>query len=242
MSFLPLIKQIKCPNAPREIQDFKGISELGERLVETSGYLLGNIVTGSGKKNSSEVCERAGVGCVRESERVLGNNYFIKSGKCPSNSEAQCKGSDRYIYVRNITTTPYVKGIIPSTLQDATEALDVTHLYNIVTKPCKNISLPVGNRIYDKRPFGSRQDFESQKTTCIDNCNRTNSEDIAFANCKKDCESGWWVETRCSPNIKYVFETKVPKETFTNSSDFILQKLLLILLLVLICLYILYQV
>lgn len=34
----------------------------------------------------------------------LGNNFFIKSGKCDQTSVDECKGKDRWLYVRNIPT------------------------------------------------------------------------------------------------------------------------------------------
>tara|TARA_Y100000589_G_C27166711_1_gene635086 strand:- start:416 stop:1042 length:627 start_codon:yes stop_codon:yes gene_type:complete len=60
---------------------------------------------------------------------VLGNNYFINAGKCGKSSSPECKGKDKWIYVRNIPTgkipcinlpTPF-KGLIPGVMESATD-------------------------------------------------------------------------------------------------------------------------
>jgi hypothetical protein len=208
-SLLPIMKQIKCPKSPVSIDPWSGINELEARLTETSGYTIGNLFTGSGNKNDDKLCDRNGYGCgsvfsptYKPGERVLGNNYFFQSGKCPSSSSSSpaCAGKDRYIYTRNIPTSG-LKGNVSALVQDSMDMVNLTGIYKQATAGCAETTLPVGSRIYDTKPFQNRQDFLNKSAACVRQCESANNDDNAFANCAKDCKSGWWPEKQCAPKL-----------------------------------------
>lgn len=59
-------------------------------------------------------------------EPKLGSNYFVKSGYCGSESVPECKGEQRWIFIRNIPTGTVpctniktsMKGLVPGMLED----------------------------------------------------------------------------------------------------------------------------
>jgi len=61
--------------------------------------------------------------------KVMGNNYFIKSGWCNNDSSNECKGKDRWLFVRNIPTghipctnlKTNLKGLVPGLFEDAAD-------------------------------------------------------------------------------------------------------------------------
>ena len=91
----------------------------------------------------------------------LGSNYFIKSGFCGKNSSEECKGKDRYIYVRNVASgripcmgkfnpQTNMRGLIPGLLEDAADINPYALFKNLegkgsqVNEKCIKQTLPVG--------------------------------------------------------------------------------------------------
>lgn len=84
---------------------------------------------------------------------AVGNNFFIKSGKCDDTSVDQCKGKDRHLYVRNIPTGTSkclsdigitlppgtMAGLIPGLLEDVGE---------IAQTPFNIIGALMGKQVY----------------------------------------------------------------------------------------------
>ena len=73
----------------------------------------------------------------------LGNNFFIKSGTCGESSSEECKGKDRYIYVRNVpngvipcmgsfSPKTDMKGLVPGLMEDAAD-INPFALFNNLT-------------------------------------------------------------------------------------------------------------
>lgn len=105
----------------------------------------------------------------------LGSNYFEVMGKCGADSDPECVGADRAVYIRNITTgRPPVLGdeslaeITGSTQDLASNGIIFTALDNLSTflpgnlienvfentgnfggSKCRRVKLPVGAHIYD---------------------------------------------------------------------------------------------
>ena len=109
---------------------------------------------------------------------ALGTNYFIEgSGECNvETSSSECKGEQKYIYVRNIPTgilPPFNisfynatgcnltgltegRGLVPGLIEDVYDfnPLEITRAVtkngNIGSDVCKKMTLPVGSKIYNK--------------------------------------------------------------------------------------------
>ena len=165
----------------------------------------------------------------------MGSNYFVPLGKCSDDSENNCAGKTRWVYLRNIPTGKIpllgninfkdvvgcdIPGItegrclIPGMLEDISDIQPLNLFANATGggnyggMKCKKIKLPVGSHIYDG------------KMKC---------SDPTFRNCDN---SSWWIEDKCSPSYKYTKEIlpalpKIPgvkplgaaTETFTNPTD-----------------------
>lgn len=108
---------------------------------------------------------------------ALGENTFIESGICDSDlSDDSCKNKTKYTYVRNIPTgtiPPFNlsffnvtgcnldgltegRGLIPGLVEDIYDVNPIEITYgslgsgNLGSDVCKNMTLPVGIRIFDK--------------------------------------------------------------------------------------------
>tara|TARA_Y100000389_G_C17469094_1_gene528633 strand:+ start:4020 stop:4790 length:771 start_codon:yes stop_codon:yes gene_type:complete len=122
---------------------------------------------------------------------TLGTNYYLKApGKCNSETSSEkCKGKDRYVYLRNIPTgtiPPFNlsfygitgcnltgltegRGLIPGLYEDVYDMnpVEITRAVigsgNIGSDECKEMTLPVGYKIYDKK---RRDDTWKLETRC----------------------------------------------------------------------------
>ena len=105
----------------------------------------------------------------------LGSNYFEVMGKCGADSDPECVGADRAVYIRNITTgrpplfgdeslasitgsTKFLasNGIIPTVLDNLSTFLPGNLIENVFENTgnfggskCRRVKLPVGAHIYD---------------------------------------------------------------------------------------------
>jgi hypothetical protein len=151
---------------------------------------------------------------------ALGSNYFMPLGHCNDKSEDNCKGKNRYVYIRNIPTgrIPLIgnlsfhsltgcnipgitegRGLVPGMLEDLSDIQPLNLLDNLVGNgnlgnyKCKKKEYPVGTHIYDP------------KMKC---------------NPGEDCvNKSWWMEKRCTPSYKYL-----KKSTSGRSQKFPLAK------------------
>lgn len=226
-----MLRQIKCPSeVPTKIKPYESIEIiLGDLLPEATGYVVGYQITGLGSIDSKKITDRMGF-TGNENERVLGNNYFIKTNrKCNEFSSDKCKNQDNYMYVRNIPTNSFKGNMTNGLLQD---------LYDITTIPvelvnsyktnrgkfsatCNERTLPVGNSFNNKnRSFKSLKEYQSFVSKCITECEKyRNNNKQKFSNCLKGCKRGNYIETRCTSVIdKYPFETFVNE--YKNNNEY----------------------
>jgi len=95
---------------------------------------------------------------------ALGNNFFVKSGWCDKKKSVdECKGKDRWIYVRNIPTGKapctdsfgihlpgtVFKGLIPGLVEDLVDINPITIFNSLLgtggfSSTCTKRTLPVG--------------------------------------------------------------------------------------------------
>ena len=142
-------------------------------------------------------------------DQALGSNYFVPIGKCDeTDSDRECRGQDRWVYVRDIPTgkIPLVgnisfhgltgcnlpgitegRGIIPGLLEDISDIQPLSLLEavggsgNIGSFTCKRRRYPVGKNIYDPQmecPGGASPEACAGKT--------------------------WWMENRCTPSTHHL--------------------------------------
>ena len=91
----------------------------------------------------------------------LGNNFFVKSGTCGNQSTEECKGKDRYLYIRNVPTGKMpcmgkfnpktnLKGLVPGMLEDTADVNPFALFNNLlgngsaVNDKCLKQTLPTG--------------------------------------------------------------------------------------------------
>ena len=134
-----------------------------------------------------------GSGVSMEGDDIaLGANYFIESGKCDTETSSEkCKGKPRHIYVRNIPTGTIPpmnlsfynatgcnltgltegRGLVPGLVEDVYDfnpvelARGVTQSGNLGSNTCKEMTLPVGSNIYDKKQNNKRWIWETKCTS-----------------------------------------------------------------------------
>lgn len=124
---------------------------------------------------------------------ALGSNYFIKgSGKCNSEASSdKCKGKDRYVYVRNIPTGTIPplnlsfynatgcnltgitegRGLVPGLVEDVYDfnPIEIVRAVagsgNLGSDVCKEMTLPVGSKIYNKDRENNNWVWETKCTS-----------------------------------------------------------------------------
>lgn len=108
---------------------------------------------------------------------ALGSNYFIESGKCDETSSNNCKDKTKYTYVRNIPTGTIPplnlsfynatgcnltgltegRGLLPGLFEQLYDinpielGRAITETGNLGSNSCKEMTLPVGYKIYDSK-------------------------------------------------------------------------------------------
>jgi hypothetical protein len=120
-----------------------------------------------------------------------GNNFYIKSGLCDNvGSEDDCKGQQKYTYVRNIPIgkiPPFglsfvestgcnlpgateMRGVLPGMIEDIYDinpvemTLGLMGSGNLGSKICKKIKLPTGYDIYEQSKENKTWRFEEKCT------------------------------------------------------------------------------
>ena len=265
-NFIPeknnLAKQIKCPKlAPTNISSYKSIDMVtNEFIPEALGYIIGYGLTGKGSNDSSKVLNRMGL-AGKETDRVLGSNYFVKmENPCSYHTSVDnCKGKDAYFYVRNVPQgwpkSLLGAGLLEDAMDLAPDDLIQSFYGNgkFSTK-CKQRTLPVGNSINDStKQFSNRTEYLKHGQKCIEKCKKTNKH--GYPNCVKDCAKGFFLETRCTPdkdsykyhNKEYFTlrseeeEEERKKMTFRNLKNVCFLIILLLIIITIICLCLLHE-
>ena len=149
------------------------------------------------------------------SDHALGSNFFVPLGKCSAKSkDRDCRGQDRWIYVRNIPTgkIPLLgnisfhdltgcnmegitegRGLVPGLLEDISDISPFNIMEavggggNFGSHDCKRKTYPIGKNIYDPAM----------------ECTGTE------ANCK---DKMWQLETRCTPSHHHLKRSTKPKD------------------------------
>jgi hypothetical protein len=228
-----LIKQIECPSVAKPSYNtkfslsFDGVSlgdssliYLGTTVIpHTLGYLNYNF-TALGSNYSADFAEKAGLaGSYASSKRVLGYNYFTKTGaECNTRSEKECVGKDQYMYIRNypvLTKDFQAKGNLSFALfNDIIDLNPIPLIKSMVTpgvsEQCKmSPERSVGSAIDGPKRFANKEAFVRHYNSCIPNCPAKPTVEER-ENCLKDCLRGHWKDRKCIPIMSP--ETQV--ETF----------------------------
>jgi hypothetical protein len=176
----------------------------GTALPETLGYMIGYNFSGAGSNDSSDFFEKAGLSGGYD-DRVLGYNYFIKNSTCSEfEGDSDCHGKDKYLYMRNVPVTD-PKGIITNSMvEDMADLVPDDMLKALwgegdLTNVCTKRQLPIGSGIHSTdNKYDSKDSFVNKRASCISTCD-DEENDQKRSNCKKDCNYGWWLESKCTP-------------------------------------------
>ena len=198
-----IYNQLKCPELigePGNVSAKRVVTAVSRNVANyIAAYPLSGINTdyanGDVKKN----------GFYNGPDHALGSNFFMPIGICGDKSDRDCRGQDRYVYVRNIPTgkIPLIgnvsfhgltgcnlkgitesRGIVPGLLEDLSDIQPMALMEavgrsgNYGSYKCSRRSYPVGKNIYD--PALECKDGKCRGKT-------------------------WWWESRCTPST---FHTK----------------------------------
>lgn len=186
-------KNIKCPKvktlAKLKENPTKNMIQLAKA---SSDYTIGYLISGTSIFDNKD-------------DYVLGTNYFIDSGiQCGPGSEPECVGKTRQTYVRNIPTgqvpvleTSFLsltgcelqgltegRGLMMSMIEDAADLNPVKlgngilGYGNLGEAQCRQVTLPVGSRIYDA---SKRDKTWTMRTECTGSYKHfTTTTDVDF--------------------------------------------------------------
>ena len=204
----------------------KGIDYfLGTGLPNTIGYPIAYSFTGLGS-NQGGWFSKMGVASTKESNRVLGANYFLpmidkdqKPMICSSDSEDGCGGAQMHTYIQQYPSKPM--GLLPAVVDGITHmnpGMFLDAMYDALTesKPkCRRVTLPVGSGLNQctsttfispsiplgyqpgvTEPCGASAIYDKCKSKCA----TVNLYDRN--NCNRECEQIWWEESQCVPVTK----------------------------------------
>lgn len=217
-----IIRQVKCPTlAKPAYSKYQSVDFIVETLIpETIGYLVGYGVTGTGSMDAKSAYDRMGFSGSLD-ERVLGYNAFVSTGvPCDSLTSApECTGQDNFLYIKAVPQQLDNKGLLMGgmvgDIMDMANAGIVSSFYGqgSFSGKCAKRTLPVGTNLYDASArVSSEQAFRERKKKCNDECVRTlgsKSSSQLVANCRKKCNSGHWLESKCTADPKeYVYAGK----------------------------------
>tara|TARA_Y100000389_G_C17470636_1_gene530345 strand:- start:10882 stop:11700 length:819 start_codon:yes stop_codon:yes gene_type:complete len=135
----------------------------------------------------------------------LGANYFLKSGKCnPETSTPVCKDKDKYLYVRNVPTGTIPplnlsfygltgcnltgltegRGLVPGLVEDVYDfnpiemGIAVSKKGNIGNDECKEMTLPIGSKIYSPNAEGKTWKWETRCTSGFNSMTETTNKNL----------------------------------------------------------------
>lgn len=136
---------------------------------------------------------------------ALGSNYFIESGKCDDETSSDnCKGKTKYTYVRNIPTgtiPPFNlsfynatgcnltgltegRGLVPGLFEQVYDINPVelgraiSGIGNLGSNSCKEMSLPIGYKIYDSKREDETWKWETKCTAGHHTMTETSDKDL----------------------------------------------------------------
>lgn len=164
--------------------------EIGKNLKQQSLYTVNYLASGMDFNGN---------------DLALGENKFIESGTCnPETSSENCKNKTKYTYVRNIPTgtiPPFNlsffnltgcnlqgltegRGLIPGLIEDVYDINPIEMTFgaagvgNLGSDTCKQMTLPVGTRIYDKKKKGTHWNWETRCTAGHNSMTETTSKKL----------------------------------------------------------------
>tara|TARA_Y100000389_G_scaffold57440_1_gene53445 strand:+ start:7922 stop:8671 length:750 start_codon:yes stop_codon:yes gene_type:complete len=182
------VKPVKLIQNPDNVKRLS--KEISRNLKQQSLYTINYLASGKG---------------FNKKDLALGKNEFIKMGKCDDElSSKECRGMDRYVYLRNIPTgtIPPVnmsfynvtgcnlegltegRGLIPGLIEDVYDINPVELTIgslgkgNLGSDVCKKMTLPVGSRIYDKKNEGKRWKWDTKCTSSFRSMTETTDDTI----------------------------------------------------------------
>jgi hypothetical protein len=205
-----VINAMQCPKLLGSPHNVKKASNVINKVKDNlENYALAYPIAGEGSPSEDKkIIANTNKGPYYQgTDRTLGSNYFLKMGKCGNDSDAECRGEDRYVYIRNIpkgggfynmTKCNIVgksQGLIPGIIEDVQEVL---FLGDAVKK--KEGSYGSDKCVMREGKVGKNiQDNDMQ---CKYN---TPSYDELYK-CLYTENKSWWIEKRCTPQSKEYVE------------------------------------
>lgn len=193
-----IYNQIKCPNLIGEPGDVSAKSVITAVTRNIANYIAAYPL--SGVNTDYAYGDVSPNGFYNGTDAALGSNYFLPLGRCNESSDRECRGQDRYVYVRNIPTgkIPIIgnlsfhgltgcnlkgitesRGLVPGLLEDVSDIQPMALMEaigksgNYGSYKCSRRSYPVGKNIYDP------------------------TLECKGGECKGKM---WWRESRCTPS------------------------------------------
>ena len=135
----------------------------------------------------------------------VGSNYYMNTKTlCDETSSEECRGKDRYVYIRNIPTgtiPPFNlsfynatgcnltgltegRGIVPGLIEDVYDfnpielGRAVSGIGNLGSSTCKKMTLPVGSKIYSKDKENNTWNWETKCTSGYNTMTETTNRDL----------------------------------------------------------------
>lgn len=210
-------------------------------LNNVDRYMLGYALGGrtlQAMDNGTQVKTEKGM-YYNGADMALGSNYFIPLGTCGKNSDKECIGKPKMVYLRNIPTG-YIPllgnvsvysitgcningftnglGTIPGMLEDLSEFGDAGN-DNVVGDTCERIRLPVGSRIYDPM-MQCNLDYSTinKKPTIEGRYQETQKQVLNNCNNKGVDNKTWWYEERCTPSYNYAVHPSLLNPAGANTN------------------------
>lgn len=213
-----VINAMQCPNLLGSPHNVKKASDVLYKVKDNlENYALAYPIAGTGSLNERNIIANTSKGPYYQGkDRTLGSNYFLKMGKCGNDSDVECKGKDRYVYIRNIPKGGFFhrmtkcniegvtngQGLIPGIIEDVTEVLSMGDAVSekdgsFGSNKCSLREGRVGKNIND----GAMQ------CTYSSTLNTPSYDKLYQCLYKENPPKSWWVEKRCTPQTKDYVES-----------------------------------
>ena len=215
------INAMWCPDLIGSVHDMGKASDVIKKVKSNLGnYALAYPISGtiSGKPVDESIIRNPKTRYhpfYDGPDATLGSNYFVKMGKCSAKSVAEdCRGQDRYVFVRNIPKGGGFKEMTGCNIQGLTEGRGL--LPGIVEDVGDMLRLKDALGDEDGDSFGSTKcalvrqrvgkNVTDENMRCKVDGNPTPDElhDCLYNSDTKKVKS-WWYETRCSPQPEALY-------------------------------------
>ena len=210
-----VINAMQCPKLLGSPHNVNKASDVIHKVKDNlENYALAYPIAGSVSRmrDNQRIAETSKGPYYQGKDRTLGSNYFLKMGKCGNDSDAECKGKDRYVYIRNIPEGGFFyrmtkcniegvsngQGLIPGIIEDVTEVLSLGSAVgekdgSFGSTKCSLREGRVGKNINDVA-MQCRYNTRKHDTPSYDRlyqCLYTETP-----------PKSWWIEKRCTPQTE----------------------------------------